>query len=231
MAQTRAGLKRAKTSAAVVDYLLDAILGGQLRPGDRVEVDQVSAILGVSPTPVREALVILERDGIVTLRLHRGAFVEPFDVQSLRDDFELLGILSGLALTRLAARPDPSVFAELERLTAEVEMTPPGQTHRVEELVTEALRLQHSAASHRLRAQLASLGGLALWAGRRQHRSQEMIVLELRQILDALVAGDGDRAAQHRVAYARLAGEEFIEVLVGRGVIGADGEAGTHDDR
>jgi DNA-binding GntR family transcriptional regulator len=59
---------------------------GDLRSGNRIDFDAVGAELGVSRLPVREALVILERDGLVSTVPHRGTFVEPFDAESITDD-------------------------------------------------------------------------------------------------------------------------------------------------
>jgi DNA-binding GntR family transcriptional regulator len=100
-------LNRKKTSDAVIDYLLEALFDGRLQPGDRVDIDELSTTLGISRSPVREAPVILERDGIVASRFHRGVYVEPFDSESILDDFEVYGILSGVAVARLARPAGP----------------------------------------------------------------------------------------------------------------------------
>lgn len=109
MAEQR--LLRTKTSAAVVDHIIERLFKGELRSGDRIDHDELERALGISRLPVREALVILERDGIVSTKYHRGVFVEPFDGQSILDDFEIMGLLSGLAVRRLAesrmSRPSP----------------------------------------------------------------------------------------------------------------------------
>ena len=83
---------------------------------DRIDHDQLGESLGISRLPVREALVILERDGIVSMKYHRGVFVEPFDAESILDDFEIMGLLSGVAVRRLAARPAPETVAVLQGL-------------------------------------------------------------------------------------------------------------------
>jgi DNA-binding GntR family transcriptional regulator len=105
-----------KTSAAVVDHILGRLFRGQLRSGDRIDHVELERALGVSRLPVREALVILERDGIVSTKYHRGVFVEPFDGQSILDDFEIMGLLSGLAVRRLAEHPDAETIATLRSL-------------------------------------------------------------------------------------------------------------------
>jgi DNA-binding GntR family transcriptional regulator len=66
----RRRLVRTKTSAAVVSYVLEELFDGRLKSGDRIELDAVCAVLGVSRIPVREAMVMLERDGIVSTKYH-----------------------------------------------------------------------------------------------------------------------------------------------------------------
>ena len=91
-------LKRAKTSQAVVDYVQREIFEGRLRPGDRIDVDGVATALGVSPTPVRKALTLLERDGVISKPRARAAYIEHFDAHTLLADFHVLGMLSGVAV-------------------------------------------------------------------------------------------------------------------------------------
>src|SRR5947208_8315981 len=105
-----------KTSALVIDHILDELYSGRLRSGDRIDLEQISDELGISRLPVREAILMLERDGILSTRYHRGVFVEPFDAESIMDDFEVIGLLSGIAVRRLAEKRDPQAIAELQDL-------------------------------------------------------------------------------------------------------------------
>jgi DNA-binding GntR family transcriptional regulator len=58
-------------------YIRRLIFDGDLRPGTRVPQDEIAQTLGVSRIPVREALIALEREGWVTIELHRGALSTP----------------------------------------------------------------------------------------------------------------------------------------------------------
>src|SRR3989304_1404994 len=71
------------------DSLKQAILSGRLEPGERINQEQIAKGLGVSRTPVREALHLLAREGLVALLPRRGAFVSAFDE---RDVFELYDV-------------------------------------------------------------------------------------------------------------------------------------------
>jgi DNA-binding GntR family transcriptional regulator len=218
-------LKRAKTSRAVVEYVQREIFEGRLRPGDRIDVELISVTLGVSPTPVREALMLLERDGVVSTRVHRAALVEHFDARTLRADFHVLGMLSGVAVARVAKDRDPSVIAELQRVLHELETTPADADARLNELGTEILRIEHRAgATPRLRAELRGFDGFLNWAAQNsRHRSHAEIVQAHAQVIDAIIAGDERRASKYRLADARAAAEEVIGELVRRGVLPDDG--------
>jgi DNA-binding GntR family transcriptional regulator len=62
-------------SGRVADALRDEILHGRMAPGARIRQEEIAARLGVSRVPVREALRILEADGLVTLVANTGAWV------------------------------------------------------------------------------------------------------------------------------------------------------------
>jgi len=218
-------LKRAKTSEAVVEYVQRQIFDGRLRPGDRIDVELISATLGVSPTPVREALMLLERDGVISTRLHRAAYVEYFSARTLRADFHVLGLLSGVAAARVAKDRDPAVIAELQRILQDLRDTPADSHARRRELTFEILRVQHRAgATPRLRAQLRGFSGFLEAAARSSdRRSHDEIIQAQARVIEAIVAGHQRQASQWRLADTRAAGEEVIRDLVGRGVLPDDG--------
>ena len=84
----------------------------------------------MSRLPVREAVQVMERDGLVVVEPHLGAFVAPFDAQVIHDHFEIVGLVQGVAARRLAERGDPELLAQLEAITAEIraERNRPGST-------------------------------------------------------------------------------------------------------
>src|SRR2546421_4287478 len=94
------------------------IFDGELRPGERVPQDDVAAMLGISRIPVREALIALEREGWVTIEMHRGAFVNAFDARSVGDHYELFGLVYGFAARLAIARSGPDLVDRLAELLA-----------------------------------------------------------------------------------------------------------------
>jgi DNA-binding GntR family transcriptional regulator len=213
-------LIREKTSAAVLDYILQELFEGRLKTGDRIDLDEISATLGISRLPVREALVILERDGIVSTRYHRGVFVEPFDAQSIIDDFEIMGTLSGLAVSRLAANPDPEVIASLQQLMDELRAVNPDDARATYLVVEQILILEHRAGgSRRLKAELRSHAGFlpaAFQVG--VNRGHALTVKAHARVLRAIIAADGARAAQYRQDDFRDAGKRVARELERRGI-------------
>jgi DNA-binding GntR family transcriptional regulator len=217
-------VRRTKTSEEVVDHLLERLFDGRLRSGDRIDIDEIAATLGVSRIPVREALVVLERDGIVATRWHRGVYVEPFDRETIVDDFEVYGLLSSVAVARLAERRDPAVVEELERLLQELEGTAPDHQQQIIELVQQILRVQHRAGgSRRLRAELRSFDAFLprvfdVTGG----RSHDRIVAEQGRVIRAIAAGDAELAARARVEDVKAAGEDVAQELERRGIFGLE---------
>ncbi len=107
-----------KEKDLVVAHVLDLLLTGQLRSGDRVDRNGIAAALGLSRVPVQEALVQLEHDGILESRYHRGAFVHRFDADVLREHHEVHGLLTGAVSARAATSPRQPVLDELDRSMA-----------------------------------------------------------------------------------------------------------------
>ena len=92
-----------KEKDQVVSHIINLVLTGKLRSGDRVDRNEIAHELGLSRVPIQEAVVQLEHDGILSTRYHRGAFVERFDESVVLEHHELHGILLGIASARAAA--------------------------------------------------------------------------------------------------------------------------------
>jgi DNA-binding GntR family transcriptional regulator len=104
----------AKEKDQVVAYILHQVLTGKLRTGDRVDRNEIARDLGMSRVPIQEAVVQLEHDGVLSTRYHRGAFIERFDEDTIREHYELHGVLNGIAAARAAANPTPRILGQLD---------------------------------------------------------------------------------------------------------------------
>ncbi|WP_235940712.1 GntR family transcriptional regulator [Paramicrobacterium fandaimingii] len=116
-------LERRGLRDRVYDLVLDMLMSSSIEPGTRLSIDAIARDLNVSPTPVREALVQLERTGLVTREAHKGYRVAPpiADGQ-LEALFDARLVLESGA-TALAARDSATLVPVLEAaLTQHVEM-------------------------------------------------------------------------------------------------------------
>ncbi len=182
-------------------YIRKLIFDGQLREGMRLPQDEVAKAVGVSRIPIREAIIVLEREGWVTTRLHRGAFVNAFGEETIRDHYELFGLIYGLAARRATQRGDTEVAARLDELAHAV-----GKTDDPLEVGELAVAFHgtvvEAARSPRIRVVLRAMS--ALVPGPFFELVPRAVDVErkgLRAIARAVKAGDGDRAARE---YAKM---------------------------
>jgi DNA-binding GntR family transcriptional regulator len=117
--EERLGKRHGSLSKVVADALRRDILIGQRKPGDRLVEDRLSAELGVSRVPIREALRLLAAEGLVEVQPRRGASVAEFSAEVAHDLVEVRSMLEGLN-ARLAARHRaPAIIAELRQVLVE----------------------------------------------------------------------------------------------------------------
>ncbi|WP_328814253.1 GntR family transcriptional regulator [Rhodococcus sp. NBC_00297] len=100
----------------VIQRLRDDILSGVMPAGSRIRQVELAKRLGVSTTPVREALTVLEREGLVVLDAYRGAMVLSIRLQDLRENFKIRTRLECLAVEEAARQAGDRDIADLELL-------------------------------------------------------------------------------------------------------------------
>jgi len=114
-------LERVDTAQSLKDKaytaIKEAILSVDLEPGAALVESELAEQLGISKTPVRDALQELEREGFVTRILHKGTYVTDVTLKDLTEVFQLRAVLEGLA-----ARLATPLFtaAELDRIAADL---------------------------------------------------------------------------------------------------------------
>lgn len=99
----------------IASILKKAIYSKEYQSGDELSLTEIAAKLGVSRTPVREAFQTLASEGLITLRMNKGAIVNKIDRKFIRDNFEVRILLESEAAARAAAR-GMEVSGLLERL-------------------------------------------------------------------------------------------------------------------
>jgi DNA-binding GntR family transcriptional regulator len=105
----------------IFEVLKGWILDGTLKPGERIVELTLARKLSVSRAPLREALWLLARHGLVHLRAHRGAFVTRLSAQDIREIFELREVLETQAALKIRARLRPPVVERLKSALSALE--------------------------------------------------------------------------------------------------------------
>lgn len=200
-------ISRQRLADQVYAVLRGQILARELVPGDHLSVPVLAESLGLSRSPVREAVQRLVVEGLAVEEFHRGARVAGVDASDLADVYAVRGTLEGLAARLAAGRRDPALVATLRASVAEHgEAIRAGDEQAIiaadqafHQAVLDAARNEHltRALGPLLgRAQVAMLSGdLSRWPRK--------ALTEHRAILAAIRAGDSDAAAAAASAHVQ----------------------------
>jgi DNA-binding GntR family transcriptional regulator len=201
-------------------YIRRLIFVGRLRPGERIPQEQIAQALGVSRIPVREALIALEREGWVTIEMHRGAFVNALDEQAARDTYELFGLVYGLAVRRAIGRARPDLPTQLDDIARQLTRTDdPEEMHRL--AIAFHAAIVDAAASPRIQVVLRAMSGLipgnffALVPG-----AVEVERKGLTAIAGAVGKRDAERASDGYERMMRRQRELVVKLFADRGLFG-----------
>ncbi len=184
------------------DDIRDAIFSGVLRPGQRIKERDVATEMGISTTPVKEALRRLEQEGLIVSRPRRGAVVGPLVLTPEAEILELRADLEGLA-ARLAARKMTEAEKHaLKRQLIETERAFPADDENLDEVIVAATldfhRMIHEGSKNpfviRFLETLApfdrTIRRRAILNAPEWQRDDE----EHRAMVEAIVRGDADEA-------------------------------------
>jgi DNA-binding GntR family transcriptional regulator len=106
----------------VADRIRDAIFGGVYAPGAQLREVELAGALDVSRGPVREALLRLEREGLVRSAWHRGATVTTLSAEDVAEIDSLRGALEQLAVEQVVARASDEDIALVEKAAARMQL-------------------------------------------------------------------------------------------------------------
>jgi DNA-binding GntR family transcriptional regulator len=105
----------------VAELLRQRIFRRELEPGSWIDELKLADEYGISRTPLREALKVLAAEGLVTMKVRRGAYVTEVNDKDLRDVYHLLSLLESDAAGVVAAQGTDAQLQELQTLHAELE--------------------------------------------------------------------------------------------------------------
>jgi DNA-binding GntR family transcriptional regulator len=182
------------------DDIRKAILTGALRPGERIKERDVAAQMGISTTPVKEALRRLEQDGLVVSQPRRGAVVGPLvltppeEILAVRAHLE--GLAARFAAEKMGANDKQALLADLDDLEALSRETDDGET------VAEATNAFHHSIRDgadnvfldRFLDTLAPFDRTIRVRSTLDPDEAKVDTREHRAMVEAIVAGDGETA-------------------------------------
>ncbi len=206
----------------VQEELREAILAGRLEPGTRLRAEALAERLNTSRTPVREALVLLAREGLVEIEPRRGASVRVFDAADLADLYDVRALIEPHAASRGAMRVSPSQLARMRELCGLSAELGTEEDEAVSDLLTlndefHAIILT-AADSPRLEAAMSALVGIprvyraTFWRDDHQ-RAQSQFCHE--QLLTAFTAGNGELAGTVMRLHIQGAKVFLMDVMAG----------------
>ncbi len=114
-------LKKSIYHIQIADMLREMIMTGDLKEGDKINENKLCSSIGVSKTPLREALRVLSVEGLIELVPNRGAFVTQPEFNEIREMFDVMILLEGFCARTACEKMTPEDFSNLEKLHERLE--------------------------------------------------------------------------------------------------------------
>jgi len=205
--------------------LRKAIVIGRLEPGSLHSEQTIAARLGLSRTPIREALLQLAGEGLIVFLPNRGAQIVDLDATHLAQVLQFRAAIEGCGASRMAANPNPKRIAKLEaELKRQRAILRGGERLQWVDANTDFHTLLAEASENRL--MIEAFGPLASHTKRlgyrMNHRTQRMqeSLDEHSAIVDAIRRGDIDRARtmaeEHLYVTTVLMKQLFTDMGIGK---------------
>lgn len=201
-------------------HIQNMVLSGAVRPGDRITTREVSVALGISETPIREAIRTLESEGWLEVQSHVGAIVKGLHVDQIREISALRGRICELAIelgasnfneTRLK-QIDDVVNALDEALLNEDFQLFASKNYEFHELLCDN---PQSPWCHRLLSNMLGLMSSQRHGIPPQRERLSQAQKEHRQIRDFLRAGNFKAAAEMAKEHEKITGDFLIRAISG----------------
>jgi DNA-binding GntR family transcriptional regulator len=177
----------------------EAIVKGELKPGERLMEVQLAEEMGVSRTPVREAIRKLELEGLVVMVPRKGAYVAGLTLKDAANVFEIRGSLEGLAAALAAERITEEEINDLDRVLEDIAKA--GEKGDVDTIIKKDMEFHQKLFSATRNERLAQIiSNLKEQIDRFRIKSftnpkrLKSVILEHKKILDAIKNGDAENA-------------------------------------
>jgi DNA-binding GntR family transcriptional regulator len=217
-----------RRSEQLGDEIEERIATGRYRPGMRLDEQELADEFGVSRTPIREALIQLSAAGLVDLRPRRGAVVAEVGPARLCEMFEVMAELEAmcgrLAARRIDAAEQQALLKAHHACEAARDAQDPDEYYRRNEVFHQRI---YAASHNGFLAEQAS----ALHRRLRPYRRLQLRVRNRMQtsysehqaIVDAILAGDGERAAEALRSHVTVQGERFGDLVASLALLKSGG--------
>jgi DNA-binding GntR family transcriptional regulator len=207
-------------SQRVADYLREAILSGQIAPGERIRQEDIAERFGASRLPVREALRMLEAEGLTEHHRHKGARVPRLDMHEVDVIYQMRERIEPLALTESIPHLTEDDFRKLQEIQRKIESnTDIGEflaldrelhllTYSgcgIDQLSSMVVRLWNSTQHYR-RAYMHLSGPARRWVVNAEHR----LLLDAIERRDAV---DAERCLSGHIRRTRIELSQHPEVF------------------
>ncbi|MFJ9540737.1 GntR family transcriptional regulator [Streptomyces sp. NPDC101225] len=200
----------------VLAGLRQEIISGTLRPGDRLVERELADRFGVSRVPVREAIRALVAEGFVHFETPRRALVRRLTRQDVQELFELREALEVYAAGLAAARATPEDLAQVEKLLdLAAAATGAGDAEAITDVNSRLHdRIVAMAGNSLLTEALEPVAGRLRWMTRRNEEWPHLLV-EHRELYEAIASGDPERARAQALAHVRTNYSSTVRHLFG----------------
>lgn len=208
----------ATTAMRVADDLRRRILQGDLVPGQRLKIDELASMCGVSHMPVRAALQELEAEGVLEAFPHRGAVIRGVDADFVRNLYDVREAIEGMLTERCAERIDKAGIALLEAAVLAYERA---AARKATVALLDANRRIHDTvndiAANPLAVRVLAQGRLLIealrWRFGYGKGRVDRVVAQHRALLRAIAARNAERAGRLARQHCTAARDDLLALL------------------
>lgn len=201
----------------IADGICSAILAGEYQPGERIREVPLASTYNVSRGPIREALRLLEQEGLVTFSPRRGAQVTELTIDEVEQLFDIRAVLSSLAARNAAKNIKPKALQQLKSIVREMQSFSAADPNLYTALSSQSGQIIADAAQNpRLLAMLKTLwrqtlryAQLGLHSPQRRTESARL----WGQLVEAIERGDSEQAGIVNAETIRLSKEAVVQLL------------------
>lgn len=204
-------------------HVRELIVSGQLRAGEFIRPETVADDLGISATPAREGLLLLQTEGFLTIEPRRGFSVTALSSEDIRDIYDAQALLGGELTARAARLISPELVDDLERIQTDLEKAAADEDYDAVERLNHRFHqtIYRLAGSRKIRwlikatlpyAPRKFFAAVEGWPEASAH--------DHRAIIEHLRSGDAEGARAAMAAHVRRAGALLAEHLAASGTLG-----------